>query len=126
DRVCWEELQPAAFTYDPHCPACFGRADRPPGQVYAEGADGAIHARKVQQRTLTRVAIDRRRGTAAEQLLYSPIVIAEVMAYPSADPDAEPIHEPARFAGMAWGLDKEIAALSEVTALGGRLSSGLG
>jgi CRISPR-associated protein Csx10 len=48
DRVCWEELRPAAFTYDPHCPDCLGRADHPPGSVYAEDRQGAIHARKVQ------------------------------------------------------------------------------
>jgi CRISPR-associated protein Csx10 len=77
------------------------------------------------------VAIDRRRGTAAEQLLYSPIVISEVASYPAPEveggPNAGRVHEPARFTATAWGLsDADAAALREVSALGGRLSSGLG
>lgn len=121
DRACWEALRPAVFTYDPHCPVCLGQADRPPKPFYALDAAGSLRARTVQQRTLTRVAVDRRRGTAAEQLLYSPFVISELTAYGRQD------YEPTRFVGTAWDMDGDAAqALAAVTAIGGRISSGLG
>ena len=86
------------------------------------------------QRLLTRVAIDRRRGTAAEGQLYSPLAIAELSAYerPKAEQDEardgeRQSYEPTRFLGMAWGLtDETRAALEQVAVLGGRRSSGLG
>jgi CRISPR-associated protein Csx10 len=86
DRVCWEQLRPAAFTYDPHCPVCLARADTYAG-FYAPHATGGarFQRRAVAQRVLTRVAIDRRRGTAAEGQLYSPLAIAEVTAHGEED-----------------------------------------
>lgn len=122
DRICWEVLRPAAFTYDPHCLACSGRTDTFAG-FYAPGAqsDTSYQKREVAQRLLTRVAIDRQRGTAAEGQLYSPLAIAEVMA------PGDDALEPTRFSGSAWDLtDAERAALVRIDSLGGRRSSGLG
>ncbi len=124
DQVCQGALRPAIGPFDPHCPACLGRIDRPELTYYAAGKDGQLHARRVQQRTLTRVAIDRRRGTAAEELLYSPVVIAEVNAYRTG---ATTEYAQTCFLGSAWDLaDDERAALEQIGALGGRMSSGLG
>jgi CRISPR-associated protein Csx10 len=122
DRACWEQLRPAAFTYDPHCPECLARADTYAGFYAPHSAVGAhFQRRAIAQRVLTRVAIDRRRGTAAEGQLYSPLAIAEVMAYGEED------YEPTRFLGLAWGLKpQERAELEHVDVLGGRRSSGLG
>jgi CRISPR-associated protein Csx10 len=135
DRACWEELRPAAFTYDPHCPECLGRPDAFSG-FYAPHIDdpARFQKREVAQRLLTRVAIDRRRGAAAEGQLYSPLVIAEMAAYErtraeqAATGDGEKhAYEPTSFLGLAWNLKPdERAALEQVEVLGGRRSSGLG
>jgi CRISPR-associated protein Csx10 len=135
DRACWEELRPAAFTYDPHCPQCLGRPDAF-GGFYAPHthSPARFQKREVAQRLLTRVAIDRRRGTAAEGQLYSPLAIAEMTAYErtraeQANPDdgEKQAYEPTSFLGLAWNLSQdERAALEQVEVLGGRRSSGLG
>lgn len=122
DRACWEVLRPAAFTYDPHCPVCQGRPDAFTG-FYAEHRElGArFQKREVAQRLLTRVAIDRQRGAAAESQLYSPLAIAEVTAY------GDGSYEATRFLGLVWGLDARAhTALEQVDVLGARRSSGLG
>lgn len=124
DQICHAALRPALGPFDPHCPACLGRIDRPELQFYAADQHGELHARRVQQRTLTRVAIDRRRGTAAEELLYSPVVIAEVNAYRTRGTTE---YAQTCFFGTVWDLPAdERAALGQIQALGGRLSSGLG
>ena len=124
DQICQAALRPAIGPFDPHCPACLGRIDRPELTYYAADHAGELHARRVQQRTLTRVAIDRRRGTAAEELLYSPVVIAEVNAYRTGNTTE---YAQTCFLGSAWDLaGDERAALEQIGALGGRMSSGLG
>lgn len=124
DQVCHQALRPALGPFDPHCPVCLGRIDRPELTYYAADHVGELHARRVQQRTLTRVAIDRRRGTAAEELLYSPVVIAEVNAYRTGNTTE---YAQTCFLGTAWDVPAdERAALVQIGALGGRMSSGLG
>lgn len=125
DRVSWEELDPAALAYNPHCPACGGRATAYSG-FYAMGQDGKWHRRSVQHRMLTRVAIDRRRSTSAETLLYSPIVISEMTMYRDGN---EMTPEPTRFLGWVHGLangPERADDLAAIHAIGGRTSSGLG
>ncbi|GIV96501.1 MAG: CRISPR-associated RAMP protein Csx10 [Herpetosiphonaceae bacterium] len=123
DRACCEVLEPAGITYDPHCPICLKRADIWSG-YYARTTDGTLHRRNVNYRILTRVAVDRRRGTAAEGQLYSPIVISEVNTFTSGDAS---VVETTRFLGWAWNLDDtELQALQNITAIGARTSSGLG
>lgn len=125
DRVCADELQPAALLYDPHCLVCRARGDRFRG-IYARTQDGrTLRRREVQRQILTRVAIDRWRGTAAEEQLYSPIVIAGVTSF--AEPDRPTQLESTRFEGVAWDLDAaSIDELNTIDRLGGRTSSGLG
>lgn len=124
DQICHAALRPAIGPFDPHCPACLGRIDRPELTFYAADAGAQLHARRVQLRTLTRVAIDRRRGTAAEELLYSPVVIAEVNAYRTSNTTE---YDQTSFLGTVWDLaGDERAALEQIGALGGRMSSGLG
>jgi CRISPR-associated protein Csx10 len=133
DQVCVDQLQPAALTYDPHCPVCL--ADRSTGAprvesisgYYALDQDSQYHTRHAGHRILTRVAIDRRRSTAAPGLLYAPIPLSEVVRYRSTQPPYRYVDEPLRFVGRAWDLDDQAVALvRQITTLGGRTSSGLG
>ncbi|NJN19622.1 MAG: hypothetical protein HC822_26965 [Oscillochloris sp.] len=85
-RLCLEQLQPAGL---------------PPGLARDDAAEGfytirdnEIQTRDVTQRVLTRVAINRRRGTAEDQRLYSPLVINEAQF----DCQAEALR-PTRFLG---------------------------
>lgn len=119
DRVCADALQPAALTYAPRCPVCAGQT-KAAGGYYARTADDTFRARSAQRRMLTRVAIDRRRGTAAEGLLYAPIVLSETNRLHNRDVQLQ-------FLGQVWGADESARDLIEqITAIGGRTSSGLG
>lgn len=123
DRACWEALQPAAFTYNPQCPVCLDRAKSQSG-FYAHTAEGDWRSRTVQHRIVTRVAIDRKRSTASEAQLYSPIVISEVNLFKI---EKEKVYEETTFVGEVWALDEqEQGFLKQVSAVGGRRSSGLG
>jgi CRISPR-associated protein Csx10 len=119
DRVCAELLQPAALAYAPRCPSCLSQTKAASG-YYARTQDGTYRARHAQRRMLTRVAIDRWRGTAAEELLYSPIVLSETNHVDGRDVQLQ-------FLGQVWDADDSAcAAIQEITAIGGRISSGLG
>ncbi|HEU4322609.1 MAG TPA: CRISPR-associated RAMP protein Csx10 [Roseiflexaceae bacterium] len=122
ERVCWECQKPRALVYSPTDSQ--GRAwDRFDAAFYTlhDGQPGSLHTRTVEQRMLTRVAISRRSGTAADQQLYSPLVLNEVN---SNDRD-----QPTMFLGSAVlpdGDKEALAALESITHLGGRQTSGLG
>lgn len=75
-RLCIESLRPAGLLYLPKCEFadCRMRLEQYPGFYRS---DGDYISERVTQRLLTRVAINRRRATAEDQLLYSPIVISE-------------------------------------------------
>lgn len=81
-----------------------------------------VKKREVTQRVLTRVAINRRRGTAEDQRLYSPLVLNEYVK------DDSGAALPTTFRGSIELPDSPAvrAALEAVTHLGGRQSSGLG
>lgn len=133
DQVCVDQLQPAALTYDPHCPVCLRdhtntapRAETMRG-YYAVDGDNEYHTRLAGHRILTRVAIDRQRSTAAPTLLYSPIALSEIVRYRSKQEPYPYMDEPLRFVGRAWGLDDQaVDFVQTITTLGGRTSSGLG
>jgi CRISPR-associated protein Csx10 len=74
-RLCFESLQPAGLLYQPKCSYCKGRLERYQG-FYRKNGDRYV-TESVTHRLLTRVAINRSRATAEDQLLYSPIVISE-------------------------------------------------
>ncbi|HEX6290114.1 MAG TPA: CRISPR-associated RAMP protein Csx10 [Herpetosiphonaceae bacterium] len=119
DRVCAEQLRPAALIYEPLCPTC-SRHTKIASGSYTQTADGSYRARGAQRRILTRVAIDRRRGTAAEGLLYAPIVLSETNRLQGRELRL-------RFVGQAWNVDAAArVAITEIAAIGGRISSGLG
>lgn len=82
ERLCFEALEPAGLLYLPNCSyplpngrRCRARMERHAGFYYRNG--DAFRPGKVTQRLLTRVAINRRRAVAEDELLYSPIVISE-------------------------------------------------
>jgi CRISPR-associated protein Csx10 len=74
-RLCFEALDPAGLLYLPKCSYCGMRMER---QMDFYRLDGdSFRAERITERLLTRVAINRRRATAEDDLLYSPIVISE-------------------------------------------------
>lgn len=119
-RVAWEIQQPPALIYAPTDDD--GRPWEAAGsRFYTLTATGAIATRSLQQRVLTRVGINRQRGTAQNQRLYSPLVISEVDQQTMA---------PATFLGSVSAPDKEAdrisAALEAISHLGARQTTGLG
>jgi CRISPR-associated protein Csx10 len=124
-RVCWERQQPPALIYAPT--DADGRPWEAVGQKFYTLSDGRLRYRSVQQRVLTRVAINRQRGTAQDQRLYSLLAIRETTEVETEDGARR---APARFRGSialpADARDAVIKALDQVTHLGGRQTSGLG
>lgn len=116
-QLCLEQQQPAGMS------VARGESEAAPG-FYTVRA-GTVETRDVTQRILTRVAINRRRGTAEDQRLYSPLVINEA----GYDPNLKRM-EPTRFLGAIDpppGLPFELPALlALIEHVGGRQSSGLG
>lgn len=122
ERVCWEQQRPRALIYAPTAPD--GRPWEGAGRQFytLDGANFAEHS--PPQRVLTRVAINRRTGTAEDQRLYSPLVLSEVVR----DKDTDQL-QPTLFRGtvvLPDGDDAARRALEQITHVGGRLSSGLG
>jgi CRISPR-associated protein Csx10 len=130
DRLCWETLQPAGLVYSPTCPVCGGRVKVFGGFYVRHAHDGHAehyHMREVDQRLLTRVAINRRRMVAEEGLLFSPYVISEVIEGDQHTSKVAPGYQPTTFVGHVWGLPERWGDdLARVTAVGGRASRGLG
>ncbi len=124
-RVCWERQQPAALIYAPTDDE--GRPWEAAGPKFYTLKGGKIATRKVTQRTLTRVSINRRRGTAEDQRLYSLLAINEVTTHKE---DDKKWLEPTRFRGSLVIPDNTPAeietALRAITHVGGRQTSGLG
>lgn len=135
DRVCWERLQPPALIYAPA--DAEGRPWEAVGRTFYAlentecqplPADGdytaaGVGKREVSQRVLTRVAINRRRGTAEDSRLYSPLVLSEVME------DRCKQLVPARFRGsiaIPEGDTNIAAALADITHIGARQTTGIG
>jgi CRISPR-associated protein Csx10 len=148
-RVCWEKQQPAALIYGPTDED--GRAWEAAGSKYYTLRDEALYTRSVTQRVLTRVAINRRRGTAEDQRLYSPLVLSEVTHVPDepkpvrywCDPELpndkkqddqtekkkSDLHSTQFLGTLCIHPEDETAvlpALKEITHLGGRQTTGLG
>ncbi|GAB4193372.1 MAG: hypothetical protein OHK0022_08170 [Roseiflexaceae bacterium] len=121
ERVCWQRQEPRALVYSPTDSQgrAWDRADLPFYTLHHQ--PDLLHSRNVTRRMLTRVAISRQSGTAADQQLYSPLVLSEV--------NSNARDEPAIFVGSAVlpdGDDEALEALKGITHLGGRQTSGLG
>lgn len=147
DRACYELGQPAVFQYLPSCPCCGGRTTGYGGvytsQAPASGPDVAAdqHAAKmvyythsVAKELLTRVAINRRRGVAEDELLYAISALSQHVLDPTQRPEdtpkAERLH-PATYAGAIWLPDAAMttaveAHLPSIHQIGSGGSRGLG
>jgi CRISPR-associated protein Csx10 len=135
DRVCWEVLQPAALVYAPTDKS--GRAWEAAPGFYAPPHDDDIHrqtTRTVAQRVMTRVSINRRRGTAEDQRLYSFLALSEVNRFVRYQWDKQSIEKKAErsFATLFLGsvvsrTDDDLAPLlAQIDQVGGRITTGMG
>ncbi len=139
ERICWEHQEPTALIYAPTDDD--GRPwEAASAKFYALHESVLYHASQVQQRVLTRVAINRQRGTAEEGRLYSPLAISEVtlqklprqklLVQESTSKESTYHKEPTRFLGSLIVPDAATetitAALAGITHLGARQTSGLG
>jgi CRISPR-associated protein Csx10 len=139
DRVCWEQQQPAALIDAPADSegrpweavgrkfyALEDQEHQPwlPGEAVEKNlAHAYLATREVSQRVLTRVAINRRRGTAEDQRLYSPLVLSETME----GHDKQLVQT--RFLGSVAIPDDDtriLEALKRITHIGGRQTTGIG
>jgi len=123
-RVCWERQRPSALLYAPV--DADGRPWEPAGQQFYTIRDGKLEKRTVTQRIHTRVAINRRRGTAEDSLLYSFFAINETIPNTTT---------PTRFIGSLALVDsgdpetwERVKALlrERVRRLGARQTTGIG
>ncbi|HKG22539.1 MAG TPA: CRISPR-associated RAMP protein Csx10, partial [Blastocatellia bacterium] len=136
DGLCSEELR-VVIPYHPRCHYCGGRVEAYSGfysKAVGEESATVFLKESVPQRLLTRVAINRRRLTVEDQLLYSISVLSEaVKARPSPrfiSSEAKDSKLPSRFVArvdLPAPLVAEARELfSRVSHLGGGLSRGLG
>ncbi len=123
-RVCWEQQTPPALVYAPTDTE--GRPLEAAGQKFYTIREGKLEFRDVAQRIHTRVAINRRRGTAEDRLLYSFFAMNETP--PGAD-------APTRFIGSLALVGSDDAArwqevinvmTQQVDRLGARQTTGIG
>lgn len=123
ERICWERQQPAAAIYLPSDDT--GRPWEFPSLRFYTLQDKCIHKRQVSQRVLTRVAINRQRGTAEDQRLYSPLVLTEA----TFDPKTREVNG-SLFSGSVSTNQAEIVRVTQllpaIRFVGGRQSTGLG
>ena len=134
-RVCWEVLQPAALIYAPTDKS--GRAWETVSGFYAPPHDDDARkqtARGVAQRVMTRVSINRRRGTAEDQRLYSFLAISEVNTFTRHRWNEQGYEEDAAqsfatlFLGSVVSRDNVDLAplLAQIDQVGGRITTGMG
>lgn len=141
DRACWELLRPAALQYAPRCPVCGGRTKAFGGSYslsQAVARDRRVtlyHRESLARELLTRVAINRRRGVAEDELLYAINALSQFV--PDED-EQDDICQKTRFYKARYvgsvsfpGDDGELlgavkGALEKTRHLGGGSSRGLG
>jgi CRISPR-associated protein Csx10 len=130
DDLWWEHGGEPSVPAVPTCPVCAGRVESYGGPYVLHSHDGReahYHVRRVAQRLLTRVAINRRRMVAEDGLLYSPYVISEVSPRDRHDPHAPKRYAPTCFVGQVRNLPTELRdCFKRIRVVGGRTSQGLG
>lgn len=129
DRACWELLGPSAMQYAPRCPVCGGRT-RSFGGAYGV-ANSVYCSERVARELLTRVAINRRRGVAEDEMLYAINALSQFVSLEAKDPCQEAKFETARYVGSIQFIDGGLVVpvsnqLQLITHLGGGSSRGLG
>lgn len=120
-RVCWERQQPGGLLYAPADQD--GRPWEVAGRRFYTLQERSVALPSVSQRVLTRVGINRRRGSAEGGQLYSPLVINEVVYQRGQEPRST------RFRGTVTLLERNDELqpwLEAIAGLGTRQSSGLG
>jgi CRISPR-associated protein Csx10 len=131
DRACWELLRPAGLLYAPCCPYqdCDGRVDHFGGLYVTGGRE--YHRPEISQRLLTRAALNRRRGVAEDEFVYSPVALVEARPKKEVVGEEDPYEDNLFVGYLVADLDKsqgvEIEAwLRKISHLGGGGSRGLG
>lgn len=125
DRFCSQRL---GIPFDPAEPDGSGGRVEPFGGFYSQEEGSRYRRVTVSKRLLTRVGINRRRATAADQILYSLEVINEGRA------GRDGSLQPSLFSGHIYLQDRELAAAlagylnthARRLSLGGGVSRGLG
>lgn len=130
----YEELLkygPLPFPFPPSCGfqgRCPDKLDRVHGFYQPRGEHYWQPKPRIQR--LSRTAIDRRRGVAAEELLYTLELLSERMRSGRRGSDGKPISAPTELHGKVWVQrgDHSLLAerLCEITHLGGGSARGLG
>lgn len=131
DQVCLELLRPAGLLHAPCCPYqdCDGRVDHFDGFYVIRGRE--YHRPEIPQRLLTRVAVNRRRGVAEDELLYSPLALVEARPKKEVIQEEDPYEDNLFVGYLVADLDKPQgeetqAWLRKISYLGGGGSRGLG
>lgn len=136
DRAIWEMQGLPVFQYQPRCPVCRGRTKVFSGTYTAqddEQQQASFRGQHVDRELLTRVAINRRRGVAEDQLLYAVNTLSPHILVKDQDGKR---YELARYASSAWwpdALDAETllapdvkVLLQQIQQIGSGRSRGLG
>lgn len=128
DRTCWELLRPAAMQYAPGCPTCGGRT-KGIGGSYTIG--DVYVSRTVSRELLTRVAINRSRGVAEDELLYAISALSQFISDEQDDLSRETRLGKTRYVGTIQIPDDSlkpslVIALERVHHVGSGSSRGLG
>ena len=137
DRACWEAFKPMAMQYAPRCPVCGGRTKAYLGsysrsEVEEENQTSFLYHREaVSRELLTRVAINRRRGVAEDELLYAISALSQFVPNDQDDPSRKTKFSKTRYVGSIQLADGSLAptvktALERVHHLGSGSSRGLG
>jgi CRISPR-associated protein Csx10 len=143
DQLCWAIFRPAGLLYAPNCPCCRERVEGFSG-VFSR-TNGFYHRHTISQRLLTRVGINRRRAVAEPGFLYSPWVLEEVNRHedkkyhpiscfdqntdtpPQVSRHEDKKYHPTCFVGHLRRAEASLKqAADDLTAIGGRNSTGLG
>ncbi len=131
ERAVWELQGITSYQYLPRCPTCGGRTRVIAGAYTFKEEDGQVsyHQQRVAKELLTRVAINRRRGVAEDQLLYA---ISALSPHVRSGQD----YVPARYGGVirvpsASAEDKALMAilakhLAQIHHIGSGRTRGLG
>lgn len=116
------------WPYHPTCPCCKGRTEASSG--FYSYRDGIYHSEKTSTQLLTRVAINRHRKAAEDELLYH-IQAIDPVRMEKQEPDKEPEKKWVRFIGSACIPSSMVEEVSHqlqngIRRIGGGGSRGLG
>jgi len=131
EYLAFEEKKALPEVYDPHCAVCKNEVALEQVSGFWEPAGrNEYYQPRPRISRVSRTAIDRRRGTAAEEMLYTLEMVSEQMDSGRYDENHRPKSSPTRFKGLVWVKEDDAdlmkRRLEEITAIGGATSRGLG